>query len=422
MTGAAPSRSAGRPLAARPTFARAALHLVGLPLTLPQPLDELARNSLLLASLAALVLASGCKHAAPSKKEAKEISESGRREAVAGFKEAIERAGGFDVWVKGASHSRAEAPVEVLVVSSLFDAVLSAIEAQARKESFAVSVRTAQEKNRRRLAEVRVSSGNEPLDRWRLREVPRLRRAAILVDDLGQDLEAARKILQMAYPLTLSVLPDLRFSARTAEEAHGAGREVMLHLPMEPESASLANPGPGAIEVGMGSDEVERIIESDLATVPHAAGVNNHMGSRATADTTLMAEVMEALQARRLYFIDSRTTAATTALNAARRRGIPAFYRSVFLDDTPSTAYTLDQLRRFRSVVEEQGAGLAIGHPYPTTFTALAEFLPSLERDDIQLVSASELVRLPQAALLSPRNSASNTAPLRGITDETRNH
>jgi hypothetical protein len=148
--------------------------------------------------------------------------------------------------------------------------------------------------------------------------------------------------------------------------------------------------------------EVEQVIDSDLASVPQAAGVNNHMGSRATADPRLMAMVMKSLAARRLFFIDSRTTASSVAYDAARREGLPAFYRSVFLDDTQSVPYTLGQLREFRRVLEAQGAALAIGHPYPTTIAALAQFLPAVVGNDVELEPASQLLELPEVARLRP--------------------
>jgi hypothetical protein len=148
--------------------------------------------------------------------------------------------------------------------------------------------------------------------------------------------------------------------------------------------------------------EVQRIIDSDLASVPQAAGVNNHMGSRATADPHLMAAVMKSLAGHHLFFVDSRTTAASVAFEAARRQGLPAFYRSVFLDDTQSVPYTLAQLRQFRRVLEDQGAALAIGHPYPSTIAALAKFLPELVGYDVELAPASQLLQLPEVARLKP--------------------
>ena len=230
----------------------------------------------------------------------------------------------------------------------------------------------------------------------------RLYRAAIVMDDLGEELPAAQELLRLPYPLTFSVLPGLPASREVAGRAHAAGRQVMLHLPMEALPGAGVGPGAGAIRVGMPSAQVERIIDADLESVPYAEGVNNHMGSSATADATLMAEVMKTLAARRLYFIDSRTTASSVALDAARQAGLPAFYRSVFLDDTQTVAYTLGQLRRFRAAILQQGVALAIGHPHPATIIALQKCLPEFERDDIELVPASELVRLPEVARLSP--------------------
>jgi polysaccharide deacetylase 2 family uncharacterized protein YibQ len=235
-----------------------------------------------------------------------------------------------------------------------------------------------------------------------LREVPRLLRAAIVIDDMGQDLDAARKLLALDYPLTFSVLPYLRYTQITAQEAHRNGHEVMLHLPMEPEPGAHVAPGQGAILIGMGAAQVERVVQNDLAAVPYASGVNNHMGSRATQDAALMAEVMKTLADHRLYFIDSRTTGASVALEAAHREHLPSFYRTVFLDNTETVPYTLEQLREFRRTVEQDGVALAIGHPHSTTITALQQFLPELERTDIELVVPSQIVELPELAHLRP--------------------
>ena len=143
-------------------------------------------------------------------------------------------------------------------------------------------------------------------------------RLAIIIDDLGRDPSAAASVLALPFPLTASVLPNLQHSAEVADQAYRRGDHVMLHLPMEAESESAAAQ-PEAIElrVGMNADQVRSILASMLATVPHATGVNNHEGSRATADPALMNALMPAIRARGLYFIDSRTTAATVAYDAA---------------------------------------------------------------------------------------------------------
>lgn len=355
------------------------------------------------------VLSSACSRITPRKP----VSELERWHIASEFQRAVEAAGGLDVWVKGfpaRPQHFSEQPIEVLTIRANYGKMLAVFREEARKENLQVSIRPLIATGGLRSAAVRLSQGKELVGQWRCREVSQLRRAAIVIDDLGQDLEAAQELIRRPYPLTLSILPDLPFSAKTAEEAHRAGREVILHLPMEPEPASGAKPGPGAIKVGMTQETVTRMIEGDLNSVPYAIGANNHMGSRATANAPLMLEVMKVLAERRMFFIDSRTTADSAALSAARRVGIPTFYRSVFLDDTETTAYTLGQLREFRRVVEEQGVALAIGHPHPSTLLALAQFLPTLEQDDIQLVPASELVRLPEVSELSPPPEPRKTA------------
>jgi uncharacterized protein len=217
---------------------------------------------------------------------------------------------------------------------------------------------------------------------------------AIIIDDLGRDPAAADSILALPFPLTASVLPHLPFSAEVADEAYRRGNHVMLHLPMEAESNS-GDAQPEAIElrVGMNADQVTSILAGMLATVPHAAGVNNHEGSRATADPALMNALMAALRERGLYFIDSRTTAATVAYDSAESAGVPAASRKVFLDDTPTREAVLAQLDLAARDARRDGSAIAIGHPRPATIAALAEGVPRLRADGIRLVFASDLVR-----------------------------
>ena len=334
-------------------------------------------------------------------------------EVAVRLKDAIQRAGGSEVWVKGAPGAafpprRADTPIEVLAPPPTFQPVLSALKRDSAAQGLEASAESVRGPDGLTVVEVRVSKGSEPVGAWRFREVRQLLRAAIVIDDLGQNLQAARQLLKLPYPLTFSVLPRLPHSQETAAEAHGAGREVMLHLPMEPEPGSRAGAGDGAIRVGMPNDQVIRIVAADVAAVPYARGANNHMGSRATANRALMTAVMKALAERRMYFVDSRTSVNTVAFDVARSVGVPTFYRSVFLDDTETPGYTLGQLRQLCRVARRQGAALAIGHPYPTTLAALRQFLPEFEREDIQLVPASELARSLEVARLSPPRPTEN--------------
>jgi polysaccharide deacetylase 2 family uncharacterized protein YibQ len=202
--------------------------------------------------------------------------------------------------------------------------------------------------------------------------------------------------LALPFPLTLSVLPHLPLSSETAEEAYRRKDEVMLHLPMQSEGESDPSEGtkPEEIELRVGLDpsQVHEIVTAMLQTVPHAAGVNNHQGSRATADPALMEAVMADLRARGLFYVDSRTTASTVAFDTAEAFGVPAASRKVFLDDTPTREVVLAQLDLAARDAARDGSAIAIGHPHPATIAVLAEEAPRLEARGIHLVFASELV------------------------------
>lgn len=223
---------------------------------------------------------------------------------------------------------------------------------------------------------------------------PRSSRApqlAIIIDDLGYDRSADESVLALPFPLTVSVIPHLPLSADLAEEAHRRGDEVLLHLPMEP----LGETKQEEIELrpGMSAPEVDAILSGMLQTVPHAAGVNNHEGSLATSDPRLMEALMPALRARRLFFIDSRTTPSTVAYATAERFGVRAASRKVFLDDNLARSAILAQLSLAASDAQRNGSAIAIGHPHPETVAALADSLPRLESLGFRLVFASDLVR-----------------------------
>jgi len=213
---------------------------------------------------------------------------------------------------------------------------------------------------------------------------------AIIVDDLGYDRAAADSLLALSFPLTISVIPHLPLSSEIAEEAYRRGDEVLLHLPMQ----SMGEIKQEGIELrpGMSASQVDEILSGMLETVPHAVGVNNHQGSRATSDPALMEALMPALRARNLFFIDSRTTAATVAYSTAERFGVRAASRKVFLDDVPSRAAILNQISLAASDAQRDGSAIAIGHPHPETIAALADSLPRLESLGFRLVFASDLV------------------------------
>jgi polysaccharide deacetylase 2 family uncharacterized protein YibQ len=214
---------------------------------------------------------------------------------------------------------------------------------------------------------------------------------AIILDDLGSDRAAAEAIFALPYPLTISVLPNHEHSTEIANEAHRRGYQVMLHLPMQ----SIANETPEAQELrpGMPAAEVSALVGQFLENVPGVAGINNHQGSQATSDPELMEELMPVLRDRSLFYVDSRTTAATVAFDTAQSFGVRSASRNVpFLDDVSEVAAVSRQLELALRGAREKGEAIAIGHPHPATLQALRGILPHAQAQGIRLVFVSELV------------------------------
>ncbi len=216
-------------------------------------------------------------------------------------------------------------------------------------------------------------------------------RLAILLDDLGSDRSAADAIFALQVPLTLSVLPYHAHSQEIAQEARKRGCEVMLHLPMQ----SVANETPEQQELrpGLKREEVEDIVTKMLESVPEADGVNNHQGSQATSNGTLMDELMPVLREAGVFYVDSRTTAGTVAYDTAKRDGVKTAFRNVpFLDDVQNKAAVKRQLQIAIRGAKEKGEAIAIGHPHAVTLEALREMLPEAKKQGVRLVLVSEVV------------------------------
>ena len=216
-------------------------------------------------------------------------------------------------------------------------------------------------------------------------------RLAIILDDLGSDRRAAQEIFDLPYPLTISVLPNHEHSQEIAQEAERRGYQVMLHLPMQ--ALSAEKPEAQELRPGMPAGEVSKLVTQFLQDVPGAVGVNNHQGSEATSDPGLMGKLMPVLRGRHLFYIDSRTTAATVAYETAQSSRVPSAFRNVpFLDDVAEAGAVRKQLELALRGAREKGEAVAIGHPHPATLQALREVLPKAQSEGVRLTFASELV------------------------------
>lgn len=244
-------------------------------------------------------------------------------------------------------------------------------------------------------------SAQESLDNHKTYKV------AIIIDDLGNNLNQGRTLIDLPYQLTYSFLPDRPYSKRLARLAASYGKEVMVHLPMQ--SSRQSDLGTGALTLELTQQEFKKSVHKSIDSVPHARGVNNHMGSLLTQHPGHMSWLMDVLAQRsdKLYFVDSKTTAQTVASRIAREHYVPNITRDVFLDNSRSEQDITQQLKFLKSVAKRKGFAVAIGHPYPSTIKLLSEFLPTLLEHNIELVPVTELIALKiqkqQWATLEPK-------------------
>ena len=222
---------------------------------------------------------------------------------------------------------------------------------------------------------------------------PILPRVAIVIDDLGNDTPAVERIASWPYPVCGAVLPALPGSGRAARSLEQSGKQVILHLPMEPRRYPQMQPGPGVVLRSQDEEEITRTVEADLDSVPGAAGVSNHMGSAATADPRVMRVVARVLARRGLFFLDSRTTGATVAREAALKERVPAVSRRVFLDDVATEEAVGRAVDELVLHARAEGFAVALGHPYPATLAVLERELPKMAGRGVRLVKVGELAK-----------------------------
>lgn len=216
-------------------------------------------------------------------------------------------------------------------------------------------------------------------------------RIALIIDDIGYNRSIAKQFVQLDLPLTYSILPHLHCSRELAIELHAKGYEIMLHQPMEPYN-SCCDPGPGALFVGDNSEKIERILDENIGSMPFAAGMNNHMGSRFTESPREIKKTLMFIKTKGLFFIDSYTSSNSIAYATARECRLSTAHRHVFLDNTRKVPSILFQLNHLVQHAFKYGYAIGIGHPYEETVRAISRFARRLNRRNIALVSASQII------------------------------
>lgn len=217
---------------------------------------------------------------------------------------------------------------------------------------------------------------------------------AVVIDDMGADLGILEELVSLKVPLTIAVLPDSSYARETAELANKNGLEVIIHLPLEAFNGQASSAGAdGLIKTSMSYQEVWSILEKDFAQVPYAKGLNNHMGSKATADEQLMEIIMSFLKEKNLFFLDSKTSPRSIAYDLALKKKVPAACRQVFLDADQGRSKIKDRLFELFNYARKNGQAVGIGHPFPETINVLKTYLPKAQDYGLKLVTVSSILK-----------------------------
>lgn len=213
---------------------------------------------------------------------------------------------------------------------------------------------------------------------------------AIVIDDVGYHSKEDAAIFAMPREISVAIIPAAPYARARNQEAKSQGRDILIHMPMQPVSAVKIEDG--GLHLGMSATQVNDRVNTAKNIVRDAIGMNNHMGSAATADPQLMTYLMTALQEKHLFFLDSRTIGKSVAGKIAKEQGVRSLDRHIFLDDSNEFA---DVQRQFKAAIHyarKHGSAIAIGHPRANTIAVLQAGLNNLP-EDIQLVGMGNLWR-----------------------------
>ena len=215
-----------------------------------------------------------------------------------------------------------------------------------------------------------------------------------MIDDVGYSHNRGMRAVKLPGPITLAVLPFAPHTKNLVQQALQHNKDIIIHQPMEPQPSPSVAEEQGTLKLQMGSQEFDQHLLKALDAVPQRVGLSNHTGSLLTAHHRPMRRVMEQLSQRGLFFLDSRTTAATVALDVAQQMGVPSIRRDVFLDHTRTEAAITQAFDKAIRVARRQGHAVLVGHPYPISLTFLERRLLTLPAD-IKLVHVARLVASP---------------------------
>ncbi|MED1793288.1 divergent polysaccharide deacetylase family protein [Brevibacillus nitrificans] len=220
---------------------------------------------------------------------------------------------------------------------------------------------------------------------------------AFVIDDFGNNMAGTEEMLALPVPLTVAVMPFMPSTKQDAELAHKKGHDVFVHMPMEPNKGKKSWLGPGSITADLSDEEIKSRVQKAIDDVPHAIGMNNHMGSKITANEHIMRIIMGVVKERGLIYLDSKTTDKSVAIKLAKEMGVPYAENQIFLDDVYSVPHITQQMEKICKRMNTMPMTVAIGHvgpPGKKTASVLRQYIPRLQKE-AEFITISKLVRQP---------------------------
>jgi polysaccharide deacetylase 2 family uncharacterized protein YibQ len=228
-------------------------------------------------------------------------------------------------------------------------------------------------------------------------------KVAIIIDDFGNNMKGTKQMFSLPIPLTAAVMPFLPSTKQDAQEAHKKGYEVIVHLPMEPIRGKKSWLGPNAITTDLSDQEIRKRVEMAIKDVPFAVGMNNHMGSKATADERVMRIVLSVCREHGFFYLDSKTNPKSVVQKIAEKAGVPVIENKLFFDDIYTHQHIAKQANLLLQKTKEEPVMIAIGHvgpPGEITSSVISSYIPKIKQE-AKFVFVSQLLP-PKPPLFSP--------------------
>ena len=217
-------------------------------------------------------------------------------------------------------------------------------------------------------------------------------RIGIIIDDFGyRNDEVSDGFLELNASLTYAIIPGHEHSRSFGEKAKNAGFEVIVHMPMENTGRTYGEEE-FVLTTEMASETIERRINKAFDQIPSAIGMNNHQGSKSSADQSVMSTLAKVLKKQKKFFVDSRTTVETVAETTMEVYGVPTARRNIFLDNDDDEEKIARQLKKLAIKSQENGFAIGIGHVKPKTLNVFKQEIPKLQKDGYKFEFVSKML------------------------------